>query len=93
MCVRGIDFPLTTIFQLDFRTVPTMWYFLFFILFYSVTTINSINEASQAKTVNNVGWKYSKIWLSKVSRILGQIEVNSCSVRSGKTKSLNTPMG
>ena len=93
MCVRGIDFPLATIFQLDFRTVPTMWYFLFFILFYSVTTINSINEASQAKTLNNVSCKYSTIWLSRVSRILGQIEANRCSVRSGKTKSLNTSMG
>ena len=26
-CVRGIDFPLSTIFWLDFGTVPTVWYF------------------------------------------------------------------
>jgi len=35
MCVRGVDFaPVDTIFLLDFGTVSTVWYFLFFILFH-----------------------------------------------------------
>ena len=28
MCVRGIDICLSMIFQLDFGTGPTVWYFL-----------------------------------------------------------------
>ena len=31
MCIRGIDC-VSTIDQLDFRTVPTVWYFLFLYL-------------------------------------------------------------
>ena len=30
VCVGDIDFPLSTIFLLDFRTVPTLWYYLTF---------------------------------------------------------------
>jgi hypothetical protein len=36
MCVMGVNFvSVSTILRLDFRTVPTVWYFLFFILFIS----------------------------------------------------------
>jgi hypothetical protein len=34
MCVGGIEFAtVSKIFRLDIGTVPTVWYFLFFILF------------------------------------------------------------
>jgi len=34
MCVRDVAFPsVYIIFQLDFETVPSVWYYLFFTLF------------------------------------------------------------
>ena len=39
--VRGFNFT-STICLLDFGTIPTVWYFLFFILFYLYQSINII---------------------------------------------------
>jgi hypothetical protein len=33
LCVRDINFSFNTIFRLDFESVPTVWYILFFALF------------------------------------------------------------
>lgn len=39
LSVRGIDWPFSVIFLLEFGNVPTVWYFLVFIIFYVIQAI------------------------------------------------------
>jgi len=62
MCVSSIDFCfcISTIFLLDFRTVPTVWYFIFDGCD-SIVTMTRFNPAtfmflSQARIYNPIGF-------------------------------------
>ena len=46
MCAMGIEFAsVSKIFRLDFGIVPTVWYFMFFIVTYSEPEVTNILQS------------------------------------------------